>query len=143
MILQLEQCLSQPKIKSTKGRKKKCKPIIEETNTALVAIKLKPPSDPEAPGSWAIDPKKLQTIGKRKQLHIAIHDDMRTELKIACARKKITMQDFFVECIACFIDGNEEIEKIIDELSKAIHNKTIKRVNAVDEDAVYRAINGE
>jgi len=79
---------------------------------------------------------------QRKSIHITVTDDMHSAFKGACARERLTMQEFLEECISRLLDEDEDIVKVAKEISRGKSDRTIKRITQTDADAVYRAING-
>jgi hypothetical protein len=78
----------------------------------------------------------------RKAIHIQVSEDAHASFRKLCIDHKVTMQEIIEFFVLGVLDEKPEMVGILESVSKAKKSKTVKRVSAVEHDAIYNAISG-
>lgn len=79
----------------------------------------------------------------RKAIHIQISEDAHSAFRKLCIDHKVTMQEILEFFVLGVLDEKPEMTSILEAVSKSKKSKTVRRIAAIEHDAIYDAINGE
>jgi hypothetical protein len=79
----------------------------------------------------------------RKSIHIQVSEDAHVSFRKLCIDHRVTMQEIIEHFVLGVLDENPDMVKILKEVSKAKKSKSIRRISAVEYDAIYDAIQGD
>lgn len=79
--------------------------------------------------SFVIDPRKC--------VHVKIPAELHAEMRVFGLRKKLSLQEMFVEFCQLIVDGDIVLQRKMDDLAKRKKEKRIKKLTQKDSEDIY------
>ena len=76
-------------------------------------------------------------IDPRKCVHIKIPAELHAEMRVFGLRKKLSLQEMFVEFCQLIVDGDSNLQRKMDDLAKRKKEKRIKKLTEKDSEDIY------
>jgi len=76
-------------------------------------------------------------IDPRKCVHIKLPAELHAEMRVFGLRKKLSLQEMFVEFCQLIVDGDMSIQKKMDDLAKRKKENRIKKLTEKDSNDIY------
>ena len=81
-----------------------------------------------------------KAAGINKSVHIEVHNSVHKKLRALLFLKEMSLQGFFRLMAESFINGDDYIEKLIDQRVDDIQNKRLDQLRNVNKSELYNAI---
>ena len=81
-----------------------------------------------------------KAAGINKSVHIEIHNSVHKRLRALLFLKEMSLQAFFRLMSESFVNGDEYIEKLVDQRVDDIQNKRLDQLRNVNKSELYNAI---
>ncbi len=76
-------------------------------------------------------------IDPRKCVHVKIPAELHAEMRVFGLRKKLSLQEMFVEFCQLIVDGDTSLQKRMEDLAKRKKEKRIKKLTEKDSEDIY------
>ena len=76
-------------------------------------------------------------IDPRKCVHIKIPSELHAEMRVFGLRKKLSLQEMFIEFCQLIVEGDTNLHKKMDDLVKRKKEKRIKKLTNQDAESIY------
>jgi hypothetical protein len=76
-------------------------------------------------------------IDPRKCVHIKIPSELHAEMRVFAFRKKLSLQEMFVEFCQLIVDGDSHVQRKMDDLVKRKKENKIKKLTSHDAENIY------
>jgi len=84
--------------------------------------------------------KKLVDLETRQSIHFTMTKESKIDFRIACFRKRLSMQDILEEFAQLVALENPQALKIVDNLADRKRNDEISRFTDSDANSIFNAI---
>ena len=81
-----------------------------------------------------------KAAGINKSVHIEVHNSVHKKLRALLFLKEMSLQGFFRLMAESFINGDDYIEKLVDQRVDDIQNKRLDQLRNVNKSDLYNAI---
>lgn len=81
-----------------------------------------------------------KAAGINKSVHIEVHNSVHKKLRALLFLKEMSLQGFFRLMAESFINGDDYIEKLVDQRVDDIQNKRLDQLRNVNKSELYNAI---
>ena len=81
-----------------------------------------------------------KAAGINKSVHIELHNSVHKKLRALLFLKEMSLQGFFRLMAESFINGDDYIEKLVDQRVDDIQNKRLDQLRNVNKSELYNAI---
>ena len=81
-----------------------------------------------------------KAAGINKSVHIEVHNNVHKKLRALLFLKEMSLQGFFRLMAESFINGDDYIEKLVDQRVDDIQNKRLDQLRNVNKSELYNAI---
>jgi len=86
---------------------------------------------------------KLQDFETKKSIHFTTTREAHAEVRIACFKNKLTMQEVFEELSQQIAAGSPEMVRFMEKLSEDKRIRKIKKLSKIDADSIFSVIEEE
>ena len=76
-------------------------------------------------------------IDPRKCVHVKIPSELHAEMRVFGLRKKLSLQEMFIEFCQLIVEGDTNLHKKMDDLVKRKKEKRIKKLTNQDAESIY------
>jgi hypothetical protein len=76
-------------------------------------------------------------IDPRKCVHIKLPSELHAEMRVIGLRKKLSLQEMLSEFCQLMVDGDDYLDRRMDELVKRKKEKKIKKLTMQDAEDIY------
>ena len=81
-----------------------------------------------------------KAVGINKSVHIEVHNSVHKKLRALLFLKEMSLQGFFRLMAESFVNGDDYIEKLVDQRVDDIQNKRLDQLRNVNKSELYNAI---
>jgi hypothetical protein len=81
-----------------------------------------------------------KAAGINKSVHIEVHNSIHKKLRALLFLKEMSLQGFFRLMAESFVNGDDYIEKLVDQRVDDIQNKRLDQLRNVNKRELYNAI---
>lgn len=78
---------------------------------------------------FALDPRKC--------VHVKIPSELHAEMRVFGFKKKLSLQEMFIEFCQMVVNGDARVHKLLDDLAKRKKEKRIKKITMQDTEDIY------
>ena len=76
----------------------------------------------------------------RKAIHINVSEDVHAAFRKLCVDHRLNMQEVCEYFITGLVDDQEQMVKILNEISRSKKSRSIRKISKVETDSIYDAI---
>lgn len=76
----------------------------------------------------------------KKTIHFTITRETHSELRIACFKNRLSMQEVFEEISQQIAAGSPAMSRMLEDLSQRKRDRTIKKLSKTDAESLYNII---
>ena len=87
--------------------------------------------------------KTYASFETKKSVHFNITRESHSHLRIACFKRKLSMQEVFEEFTQRIVAEDPAIMRMMDQLEIDKRNKTIKKLSSDDAESLFNVIEAE
>ena len=84
--------------------------------------------------------KTYESYETKKSIHFNITRESHSHLRIACFKRKLSMQEVFEEFSQRIVAEDPVVMRMLDQLEIDKRNKTIKKLSAEDAESIFNVI---
>jgi len=78
-----------------------------------------------------------RVVDPRKCVHIKLPSELHAEIRVIGLRKKLSLQEMLSEFCQLMVDGDDYLERRMDDLVKRKKEKRIKKLTTQDAEDIY------
>tara|TARA_Y100000593_G_scaffold85050_1_gene161487 strand:- start:267 stop:554 length:288 start_codon:yes stop_codon:yes gene_type:complete len=87
--------------------------------------------------------KSYEDFETKKTIHFKITRESHSKLRIACFKKRLSMQEIFEEISQRIASESPDMIKLLDDLSQRKRDKVIKKLSKSDAESLFNLIEEE